>query len=164
MSKPPFSVDMTIQGIERLIRQLRDPKTAGKPVTWGMRNSGLAVEREAKRLVPVNTGRLRDDITTEVESRFPFPRRAQVGPGVVYGKFVEWGTGLFGPLSRRIVPRTKKALAWTGKGGTTMVRRSVAGMKPRPYMAPGLERAQGRINDIWKEVGRRLTKEIARGR
>ena len=48
-------------------------------------------------------------------------------------------TGVFGPFKRRIFPKSKKALAWgrdLGGGRKEFVFRSVAGMRPSPFIRP----------------------------
>lgn len=54
-----------------------------------------------------------------------------------YGPFVEYGTGIYGPKKEPIKPVNAKMLAWKGPDGM-IYRRSVKGMKPRPYMRPAL--------------------------
>lgn len=79
---------------------------------------------------------------------------ARIGSSLEYAPYVEYGTGIYGPKGKPIVPVTARALAWPGrpiyatsatKSGRTMVakkadvnmivRRSVKGMKPRPVYA-----------------------------
>ncbi len=83
-----------------------------------VRAAAFAVEAHAKTRAPVRTGRLRNSITTDVVK----PLEAIVGPGVKYGKFVEFGTRYMAPrpylrpaaevvqkslrnLARRVKPR-----------------------------------------------------------
>jgi len=157
-----FQTTMTIKGLDKLLANVKDPRVLGGPVTKGMRQSALAVQREAQLLAPVDSGRLRADIHTDIDSGQPFPLWARIGPKVFYAVFVEFGTGIFGPLKRRIVPRTKRALAWTS-GGQRFVRRSVKGSPAQPFMGPALDAARGQINRIWERVGREIVGEMAEG-
>lgn len=50
----------------------------------------------------------------------------QVDAEAEHGKFLESGTGLFGPRGRRITPRTASVLRFQGDSGTVFAR-SVAG-------------------------------------
>lgn len=80
--------------------------------------------------------------------------------------WLETGTGLFGPMHRKIVPKTKKALAFYvgsfGKGGSLrltgsrrkgaagagasyVVVRSTRGMKAQPYVKRSLEALRGKL-------------------
>lgn len=115
----------------------------------------LAVVHEAQALVPRKTGFLQRNIapgfirgsSATVEARTP------------YARFVEEGTGLYGPKKKKIVPKTKKALAWksggkskvrlTGRSRTrggkaiadTSFAASVKGRRATPYLKPGAEKA-----------------------
>ena len=170
MTQPHFVVKMELKGVEDTLGPLRDPKTVSGPVTWGMQQSGQAVQREAKLRVPVDTGTLRNSIAVEVERRSPYPTWAKIGPrgapglGHEYGAYVEFGTGLYGPKKRVIRPVTKKALSWTTRSGKRIVRMWSSGMRPRPYMVPALPAAASRINAIWQEVGKRIVGSLARGK
>jgi phage gpG-like protein len=53
----------------------------------------------------------------------------EVGTNVFYARYMQQGTGVFGPSGKRIFPTHAKALAWPGH-----VVRSIAGSKPRPFL------------------------------
>lgn len=57
-------------------------------LSTGLQKAVLAVEREAKRDCPVDTGRLRSSITGRIEGSTGI-----VGTNVEYAAFVEHGTG-----------------------------------------------------------------------
>lgn len=64
------------------------------------------------------------------EIEISFPKHAQ---------YLEYGTGIYGPKKQRIYPKTKKALAFgkdLGGGKKEFVFRSVAGMRPSPFIRP----------------------------
>lgn len=48
-------------------------------------------------------------------------------------KYVTQGTGIYGPLGRRIVPTTAKALFWPGAMHPV---RSIAGQRPNDFVSP----------------------------
>ena len=74
-------------------------------------------------------------------------------------KFLDQGTGLYGPAHRKITPKQAKVLAWRTGGGSVLratgaarkgragagagwaFARSVRGVKPHPFIVPGAERA-----------------------
>lgn len=60
-----------------------------------VRSGVLDIEREAKRLVPVDTGRLRSSITHDVTEKIG-EVTGRVGTNVKYGPFVEYGAGQIG--------------------------------------------------------------------
>lgn len=159
-----FQIDMKIEGAEELLRSMRNTPAFNKAVTKAMMQSGHAVQREAMLAVPVDTGRLRGSIKVDHDKGGRIPSWVKIGPNVVYGAFVEFGTGIYGPLKRRIVPTSKKALAWTNKAGESFVRRSVRGMKPRPYMGPALDAARHRIDAIWQKTGTGIVARWTRGK
>jgi hypothetical protein len=127
-----------------LIRFLTNP-TGG--VARDMLRRGLNVETRAKQALSepprrIDSGRGRSTIGTTQIFRDGKPG-ARVGTNVYYMYWVQTGTGLFGPKRHRIVPKTKKALKFTPKGGNTpLFRRSVAGMKPNPFLTTGLKAAK----------------------
>ena len=57
-----------------------------------MMQAVLMVEADAKKLVPVDTGRLRADITHEVREIVNGVIQGKVGVSVKYGKFIALGT------------------------------------------------------------------------
>lgn len=108
-----------------------------EPVKKGLLAAAIVVQNQARKNAPVDRGELRNKIlatgkieqgtrsmTTAVESNAP------------HAAYVEFGTGIYGPKQARIYPKRARFLAWTGKDGKEYVRRSIAGMKARPYLAP----------------------------
>lgn len=68
----------------------------------------------------------------------------KVGTWLAYARYLEEGTGLYGPRKQAItiVPKAKKALFWGGydaKGNALVRRRAVVkGIKPRGYFAAAI--------------------------
>lgn len=72
-----------------------------------MRKATLLVERDSKRNAPVDTGRLRSSITSEVRitrSIFGGGVQGVVGSNVKYAPYQEEGTGIFAGRSRYFPP------------------------------------------------------------
>ena len=92
------------------------------------------IANEAQERVPVVTRNLRNDIKVYEEGDL----RASVGNSKLasYAKYVHNGTGLYGPHKTRIVPKKKKALAFTYKG-KKVVCKSVKGQRAQPYLEEG---------------------------
>lgn len=61
------------------------------------------------------------------------------------GMWLEYGTGLYGPQRRRIVPKTKKVLRWV-QAGRVRYAPSTRGMRKRPFW--------------WRTINERLAKGI----
>lgn len=112
------------------------------PIMADLGRRGRNVESEAKRLAPVDKGRLRADIWSEVGIVDGAPT-ARIGSSVDYALEVHEGTGIYGPTGRRITPKSAKALRWQGRGAGGAVRfaRSVAGSPPRRYLRNALPAA-----------------------
>jgi phage gpG-like protein len=81
------------------------------PVAKDMLQRGNRIANKARRLCPVDQGRLRASITRElsIENGEVVVR---VGTNVEYAIYVHEGTGLYGPENKMIVPVNKKALRW----------------------------------------------------
>lgn len=135
--------------------QLKDKFERG--VEKGIKRSTELVTQTAKQKAPVQFGTLRRSIIGRVHNSGmstigTIRQDEKIAP---YGKFVEFGTGLYGPKHQRIIPTSSKALAWmvgrsarpsTGAGwrqavkaGRAIVVRSIKGMRAEPYMRPALQ-------------------------
>ena len=119
-------------------RILRSPSG---PVARDMLRRGRRVEAVAKRLVGVDSGRLRASIgvTPVIHRGAP---AAKVGTRVRYAGWHHDGTGLYGPHRSRIYPRTKKALAFK-IGGRRIVVSSTRGARGTFYLKRALVAARG---------------------
>lgn len=82
-------------------------------VSAEVKKAGLAIQAKAQGAAPVLTGTLRRSITTQ----FPSDLSAVVGPSVLYGKFVEFGTRRMGarpymrPAAESVLPGFAAAVA-----------------------------------------------------
>lgn len=114
---------------------------------------------------------------------------ARIGSPLAYAAYVEYGTGIYGPKGQPIVPKTAKALRWSGtrqiasdlktrravfassgtKSGRTMqprladqfaiFRKSVRGMRPRPVFREETTAFVSRFTQI---IERELAREISK--
>lgn len=135
-----------VKGDEALIRRLR----AIKDTRLLLGQVGLLGVAEAKKLVPVRTRNLSRTIRVESASADRVRVVAGGTANVGYARYVEQGTGLYGPKRARIKPRSKKVLSWVsggsrvtgrGVGSRRVFARSVKGRKATPYLVPGVKRA-----------------------
>ncbi|WKN47147.1 HK97-gp10 family putative phage morphogenesis protein [Nocardioides sp. Arc9.136] len=83
-----------------------------------LRRAALAVEADAKALAPVDTGNLRNSISTTVSGDGRFgAMSAEIGPTAEYGIYQEYGTStqtgtpFMGPAADRQLPAYADALA-----------------------------------------------------
>lgn len=89
-----------------------------------------AIEGDAQRFVPVDTGELRDSIEQEVVST----ETRRVWARAPHAMDVEFGT-----RAHVIEPDQKQALAWPG-GAHPVARVNHPGTKAQPYLRPALYR------------------------
>jgi hypothetical protein len=118
------------------------------------------VLNKARTLAPVDTGRLRQSLTSEMRSESYGPT-GRVGTTIRYAVWIHEGTGLYGPNPRYIVPVKARILRWPrtnnaykATGGNRRYRagatekwvyaRKVKGHKPRPFLRDALSAAQGK--------------------
>lgn len=153
-----FKLTMEIYGFDRLTRKFRTaPKWLGDEMTTAMRQSALAVQRESAILAPVDTGRLRQSIATEVD-KADLPLWAKIGPAVMYGRYVE-----FGRKAGSQMPPVSALLPWVKRHGMPpaaafAIARAIArrGIPARPYMQPGLKNAKRAIDRIQSRTMRAI--------
>lgn len=133
-----------------------DPNKLVTQVTELLRERGQAIRRvpdrairrgvfellgEVQKLVPKKTSTLVRSITAAVNRISADVIEGKVGSFLEYARFIEEGTGVYGPKGQpiTIVAKNKKALFWgaqNAKGGPLMARRVVIqGIKPRAPFA-----------------------------
>ena len=87
---------------------------------------GLVAERYAKEKAPVDTGRLRNSISHQVDDETVY-----VGTNVEYAPYLEFGTGKFAESGGRPTPWSYQ----DSKGDW----HTTNGMKPQPYLRPAID-------------------------
>ena len=148
-----IEISLTVQD-EALRKALADPELVAGPVTDFLRRAGFTVERKAKELAPVDTGRLRSSIESRAE-----PPRAIIGTLVTYAPMVELGT-----KPHIIVPRYKKALAFNIGGDRVIVRKvNPPGTRPKPFLRPALEQSRAAIARLLEQAKAQIARRWERG-
>jgi phage gpG-like protein len=146
-----------IEGLDELRRKLRS-EVAGPPAHRFLQRSADAVQREAKKLTPFDTARLKTSITTEVDSRTPVPQYARIGTNVKYGLYVHEGRkpGKYPPAAPIAAWIKRKRLNIP----TFTVQRAIArkGIAPKPFLKDGLEAAIPSIQRNVPTLARELEK------
>lgn len=74
--------------VEKILREFNKTETVEKDVSKLIKNTLHNIERDAKKSCPVDTGRLRGSITTNIISTYS----GEVETNVEYAKYVEYGT------------------------------------------------------------------------
>jgi len=101
-------------------------------IAAGIRRVTVAAEAVVVEEAPVREGNLRDAIMSFIRGAGR-DTEGHVVPTAPYSKYVHEGTGIYGPHGTPIVPRVKKALAFT-YGGRKVVVKSVKGQKKNPFV------------------------------
>jgi hypothetical protein len=114
------------RGLRRFLGRMSDD------VARAVNQTRIDVQNEARRRVPVRTGRLRSSIVSRAEGSGRSVGYV-VGTNVVYARAIEYGLEEFD-----IFPKNKKALYWPG------ARHPVAkvhhpGFEAQPYLRPAIE-------------------------
>jgi hypothetical protein len=103
---------------------------------------GKKVETLAKRLCPVDHGRLRSDIHLDVVTRGSVTG-VRIGSSLDYALYVHEGTGIYGPRGRPILPKSGRFLVFTPRGGSKIVfAKSVRGTPGKPFLTEALAAAR----------------------
>ncbi|MEU7431086.1 HK97-gp10 family putative phage morphogenesis protein [Streptomyces sioyaensis] len=116
------------RGLRRYLGRMSDD------VHRAVERTGTDVQNEARRLAPVDTGRLRSSIVAR-----PTPGRGagyEVGTNVTYAAAVEFGTA-----PHVIVPRNGKALYWPG-ARHPVAKVNHPGTKAQPFLRPAVEKTE----------------------
>lgn len=143
-----FGVTIDLSGL-RIKEALQEARQAVKD---GLMEYGETVlVPEAKELCPVDQKRNSDTIKFEMVEESEGEITAQLQTESGYGGYIEIGTGLYGPQKSRVVPVTKKVLAWQDKNDEWHYAKSTKGMHARPYMYPAFLATKHRIIDIIRE-------------
>jgi HK97 gp10 family phage protein len=127
--------------ISPALKRLRENLEAA--IEAGLLRAAAAVEARAVEEAPVVRSHLVNSIRKYIQNR-----RAVITPVARYALYVHQGTGIYGPHKTRIVPTTKKALAFQ-IGGKWIIRRSVKGQKPNPFMKRAFDEVRPRLKDIF---------------
>jgi len=135
-----IEVRLVLHNLERL------GKEGAQAVRRGMNKSAILIESEAKRLCPVDTGRLKSSIT----HMWRGGDEVVVGTNVKYASYVEFGT-----RPHMIFPREKKALYWDG-AEHPVKHVYHPGTKPQPFLRPAYEKYRKMIPKLIKEELRAL--------
>lgn len=116
---------------------------------------GARTVRAARALAPKRTGKLQESINYRVEGKSLI-----IGPGVEYGKYMEYGTasrGEFGGSPYTILPKKSKYLVFTVNGKKVFAKKVVhPGVAPRPFMRPAAQEAMGELADKLSERGQMM--------
>jgi hypothetical protein len=79
-------------------------------------------------------------------------------------KLLDWivfGTGIYGPMQKRIVPKKKPFLAWQNSStGKWMRAKSVRGMRPRNFVSSAWQQLSNKRSDLYEKIGKLIAQRI----
>lgn len=137
------AVDIEVRGLKEAKADLMRiaEELSGAPMAQAMKDAALYVTADARRLAPVDTGRLRASIIPEIRV-MTNEVVGVVGSNVIYAPYMEFGTRPHwappGALS-----------TWARRHGRSefYIRTLIAmrGLKPRKYLQGGFEANKTRI-------------------
>jgi len=135
-----------------ILNQLTGPNGA---ISRDLLRRGNRVLNAARRNCPVDEGRLRASLSTEVLGSGQ-NLAVRIGSNLKYAVYVHEGTGIYAGRGY-ITPKNGKFLAWPNKGGTRsggrrysggstesyVFAKRVKGVKARPFLKDALPAARG---------------------
>ena len=165
---------ISVHGIEEIKRKMEQVAADlhGQEMLTGMERACLMVERDARINAPIDTGRLRNSITSEVTTGFSLLGGGQtvrgiVGSNVFYAPYMELGTGIPGGTGKRHWPPSWALDRWAKRGrhGNTsgyLIARAIGmrgGLEPRRFLQRAFDKnREAIINLIGEVVGRIVRK------
>ena len=152
--QPTAQAHVTIHGRKELERAFvaMSNATRGKILVRALHSGVNPIRNRAIQLVARKTGTLLRSLHAEAKVVEIGSNHAEIefGTDVSYAFFIEYGTGLYGPKGKKIVPIRAKALHFVTSDGVEVFARSVKGMRPRPYMRPAFHEKK---DEAMKEIG-----------
>ena len=131
-------MQISIEGVDGVINALQNLVSGGK-LQNALAMAGEVVRADAVDNCPVDTGRLKNSITSTVEGD-----SAVIGTNVEYAQYVEFGTGAQGDKS--VAHTTKKH--WTYYSGGRFY--TTSGHAPQPFLVPALKNNIPQIIEAFK--------------
>lgn len=144
-----MEIIIRVDGLDETLEKLDYDMLAAQAVKNFLLRSVIIVEAHAKENAPVDTGRLRASISSEV-----METRAVVSPKVFYGAYVEMGTHPHWPPLSALQPWAQRHGFPPGSAGAFLVARAISqrGTKPHPYMEPAARESEPAIEGFAQQM------------
>lgn len=149
----PDDFTVEIRGLRELVEKVNDPQLTAGPVRAFFDQAGAGVAGAVRERTPVDTGRLRNSITHEVDRG---GQRARVGSNVSYARAVEFGTRPHFPPLAALQPWARRHGFPAGRRGAWLVARTIAvrGTRGAHMFREGLTASAGMIRGLLAGLGR----------
>ena len=146
-------IRLEIRGLRELVDKVNDPSLTAGPVRQFFERAGAGVAGAVRERTPVDTGRLRNSVTHEVDSS---GQRARVGTNVSYARAVEFGTRPHWPPLGALQPWARRHGFPSGQRGAWLVARTIAarGTRGAHMFREGLGASVGLITGLVADLGR----------
>jgi len=160
------AIQIRLNGLSDLLRKV-DKRLYAQPIRDMLQRSSAEIAGEVREKTPVDTGRLRNSVTSEVEKTMPtdVPTWARIGSNVVYAPPVEFGRkpGTFPPY-RQLQPWARRH--GFGPSGGFLVARAIArrGTKGAEMFKRGLEASEHQVVVFIERASKEIEARWKRGR
>lgn len=146
---PETVIHVKIEGLEELVRSLKDPQLIRGPLAVFLKQSAMHLAGQAKELAPVDTGRYRASIKTEVEET-----RGIVSSFVHYAPYIEYGTRPHWPPVAAMQPWARRHGFPAGRQGAFLVARAIArrGTRARHVFQRALDGSHDAIGGFFERM------------
>lgn len=144
------------------LKQIQDmfaksPQVCAKYLEAGIKDAGAVIVNTMTREAPQgDTKQLHSAHNIAMEYK---PIQMTIYPKMEYAKYVNFGTGIYGPKKAPITPKNAKFLAFRYKGNWVFTK-SVKGSKPNPFVERTVERSENNINMIFDSVMTKIVNNI----
>ena len=159
MAKAGLRATVEWQGLNELVRSLKDPKLIAGPLADTIERASEIAVREAQQLAPRDTGALARSITAQVQ-----PRRARVYSPLFYGRWAEKGRrpGMNAPPPQRLA-------GWARRHGFPraalfLLAQAIGrrGSKGRFFMAQATTATAGALPNLLQRMAREIERRWGR--
>ena len=148
-----IDLNLDTEFLKKLVKNIKQyQKELKEEVFKALKETVLQIEKEAKRKCPVDTGRLRNSITPEIESSV----EGKVGTNVKYASAVEYGT-----KPHEIKPKKAKRLVWKDKDSKEFQSAKKVkhpGTKAQPFLEPAYLHGQKEAKKQFEKAFKNLEK------
>lgn len=135
----------------------KSPQVVGKYLEAGIKDAGAIIVNTMVREAPQgDTKQLHSAHNIAMEYK---PIQMTIYPKMDYAKYVEFGTGIYGPNKAPITPKNGKFLAFKSKGSWVFTK-SVKGSKPNPFVERTVENSNNNVNLIFDSVLTKIVNNI----
>ena len=153
-----MSYSLEIKNLDRIRKMFAEsPQVVGKYLEAGVKDAGAMIVNVMVKEAPQGeTKMLHSAHNIALEYK---PIQVTIYPKMEYAKYVEFGTGIFGPKKSMIYPVNAKALAFK-INGKWIFTKSSKGQKPNPFVQRTVERSNNSVNLIFDSVMTKIINNI----